>query len=119
MQTYPKKKGVSLREQKSSHITSYESTKKWRLNNPVQFSANRKVYEAKRSGKLIQSPCEICGDVKSEAHHEDYTKPLDVMWLCKTHHFEVDQKRRQKNLSPRGEDTVSKCAKILKVGDKK
>ncbi len=30
--------------------------------------------------------CSDCGETKVEAHHEDYSKPLDVEWLCKKHH---------------------------------
>ena len=42
-----------------------------------------------RSGKLIRQPCEVCGtNEKVEAHHDDYTKPLEVRWLCKKHHAE-------------------------------
>jgi len=25
--------------------------------------------------------------MKAEAHHGDYTKPLEVQWLCKEHHW--------------------------------
>jgi len=32
-------------------------------------------------------PCEICGCEKSEAHHDDYSRPLDVRWLCRVHHL--------------------------------
>jgi hypothetical protein len=38
---------------------------------------------------LDRQPCERCGSVKSQAHHHDYTKPLDVNWLCSTHHAEI------------------------------
>ena len=31
-----------------------------------------------RDGRLIRQPCEVCGEVKSQAHHGDYGKPLDV-----------------------------------------
>ena len=37
-------------------------------------------------GRLIKQPCERCGG-PSEAHHEDYSKPLQVMWLCRHHHM--------------------------------
>ena len=38
-----------------------------------------------RDGLLTKRDCEICGR-KSQAHHDDYTKPLDVRWLCFYHH---------------------------------
>jgi len=37
-------------------------------------------------GGLQPQPCAVCGCEKAVAHHEDYTKPLDVTWLCRTHH---------------------------------
>ena len=41
-----------------------------------------------KRGKVIKLPCEICGDPKSEAHHNDYSKPLDVIWFCRNCHME-------------------------------
>lgn len=41
---------------------------------------------AMQRGKLIPQPCEVCGKEKSQGHHEDYSKPLDVVWLCVRHH---------------------------------
>lgn len=34
-------------------------------------------------------PCKVCGDKKTQAHHHDYSKPLDVTWLCSKHHSET------------------------------
>lgn len=48
--------------------------------------AHYDVAIAKRSGVLVQQPCEVCGDPVTDAHHDDYSKPLDVRWLCKLHH---------------------------------
>jgi hypothetical protein len=33
-------------------------------------------------------PCEVCGDPQTHAHHDDYSKPLDVRWFCPRHHRE-------------------------------
>lgn len=42
-----------------------------------------------KNGWLIRQPCEICKtDINVEAHHDDYSKPIDVRWLCKLHHAE-------------------------------
>lgn len=46
-----------------------------------------KVRYAIKTGKIVKQPCEICGEIKVEAHHSDYNKPLKVMWLCKEHHL--------------------------------
>lgn len=37
-------------------------------------------------GKLSKMPCENCGDT-AEKHHDDYTKPLLVRWLCRPCHL--------------------------------
>jgi ribosomal protein S27AE len=41
---------------------------------------------------LIKQPCEVCGNLKAQAHHDDYSKPLQVRWLCQKHHTEHHQK---------------------------
>ena len=41
---------------------------------------------ALRKGIISKRPCQVCGSEKSEMHHEDYSKPYDVIWLCKKHH---------------------------------
>lgn len=63
----------------------YLSNKKYRENNPDKYSAHKKVNIAKISGKLIPSLCK-CGSDKVHAHHHDYSKPLDVEWLCSPCH---------------------------------
>jgi hypothetical protein len=57
----------------------------WRKSFPERKNAHSKVYRAMKNGVLVRQPCFICGD-KSEAHHPDYSRPLDVVWLCPPHH---------------------------------
>lgn len=53
-----------------------------------------KVRYAVYTGKVIKQPCVRCGSMKSEGHHEDYSKPLDVIWLCSKHHKELHKHER-------------------------
>lgn len=55
---------------------------------PEKFKARAKLNYAIKMGRITRLPCSICGNEKSEAHHEDYSKPLDVVWLCRKHHYE-------------------------------
>lgn len=57
--------------------------------NRTKLSARQKAQYAIRTGKIVRGPCEVCGDPKTEAHHDDYTKPLEVRWLCQAHHVDV------------------------------
>lgn len=53
---------------------------------PLHFEARRLVAKALKDGILVRMPCEVCSDTETQAHHEDYAKPLEVSWLCHTHH---------------------------------
>lgn len=61
--------------------------REYRRKNPEKFAAHQLVRYAIKNGKLAKKPCEVCGaENRLEAHHEDYTRPLDVIWLCSEHH---------------------------------
>ena len=63
-----------------------EVTRAWRAEDNRRSKAHIAVAKAIRNGILVRSPCVRCGEQKSLAHHEDYDKPLDVMWLCQPCH---------------------------------
>jgi hypothetical protein len=58
----------------------------WTESNPEKKAAQTAVRRAVERGDLTRQPCEICGDPRTDAHHDDYDKPLDVRWLCRHHH---------------------------------
>jgi len=66
--------------------------------NPTHKNANMAVDAALRAGVMVRpSVCQGCGRSASEtrlsAHHHDYLKPLDVIWLCAACHRPVDKVR--------------------------
>lgn len=59
----------------------------WINNNPEARKAHWTLYNAVKAGKIIKQPCQICGDTyRIHGHHKDYSKPLEVEWLCAKHH---------------------------------
>jgi len=60
--------------------------KSWEKRNPEKVTARLLVYAALKKGILYKAPCEVCGSKKVQGHHEDYSKPLKVRWLCPKHH---------------------------------
>lgn len=70
-----------------------EISSAWRKADSRRTRAHNAVTRAIRKGDLIRQPCIRCGEKKSLAHHEDYDKPLEVMWLCQPCH-----KQRHKEL---------------------
>lgn len=53
---------------------------------PEKLRARHKLRYAVRKGRLVRQPCERCGATPTHAHHHDYSKPLDVRWLCRRCH---------------------------------
>ena len=65
-------------------------------------SAHGRVTYALKTGTLVRQPCLVCGETKSDAHHPDYDKPLEVEWLCRFHHSAVHHPNAPQNRDLRG-----------------
>jgi len=65
-------------------IRFYSKTQ--REKHPEKCRSRSLFREAVRIGHLERLPCHICDDPKSHGHHEDYSKPYEVFWLCIKHH---------------------------------
>lgn len=88
---------VHLRRWKKRHPKRWYRMKvKWRAKYPEKHRAHSAVQYALKTGKLKRPDCcSKCGvKCKPQAHHPDYSKPLEVVWLCrKPCHREADAKR--------------------------
>jgi hypothetical protein len=92
----PKIRARSAAWKKANPELRAEQSRRQRIN-PVtrpRVLARIKANAAVQVGKLARRPCEICGSTERvEKHHDDYTKPLNVRWLCKQHHMELHNVR--------------------------
>lgn len=71
--------GDAMREYERAHYRA----------RPLQHKARIAVNQAIKRGKLERQPCEICDEPKTDAHHPDYSKSLDVNWYCRKHHVDL------------------------------
>src|SRR3990167_2578859 len=97
-----RKKYYSEHKKKENKYTSL-----WKKNNiekvkrnyykfPEKTKARIAVMYALKVGLLYKLPCIVCGESKSQAHHPDYSKPLEVIWICPKHHYAFHKVEEEK-----------------------
>ena len=81
---------IEYRKKNLDRVQSYgrKNMAKYSLKNKGKRRARKAVFAGIRNGSIVRKPC-FCGNKKSEAHHTDYRKPLQIVWLCKKHHEKV------------------------------
>lgn len=69
----------------------------WRKRNREKNAAHCKVYRATKKGILVRpEACDRCGkECRPQASHDDYSKPLEVEWLCQPCHSQKDYDARK------------------------
>ena len=75
---------------KKSHNAA---AKRWNEKYAYRKAATVYVAKALNNGTLKRQPCWVCGK-KAQAHHPDYSTPIDVVWLCPKHHAETHKLAR-------------------------
>ncbi|HYA07728.1 MAG TPA: hypothetical protein VEF90_17710 [Xanthobacteraceae bacterium] len=87
IQAYDRERGL-LPHRKAAvkeRSSRYRAKRHNRVNDREKVAARTAVGNAVRDGALIKPPnCEACGAERDDlhGHHHDYSKPLDVTWLC-------------------------------------
>lgn len=73
-------------------------TSRFKQANPEKVAAHRAVARAVRKGRLLRPEfCESClKRCRVHAHHDDYSQPLVVDWLCRACHRVADSMRRER-----------------------
>lgn len=69
------------------------NTRRQRKKHPERERAHAAVARAIKKGLLVRGPCEVCGTTRRvQGHHDDYSKPLEVRWLCVMDHRRAEKK---------------------------
>ncbi len=73
-----------------------KNVKAWRARHPHYVECHKEYNLAIRSGMLIKPEnCMLCNkEGKVEGHHHNYSKPLDVVWVCTKCHRDIHAKHR-------------------------
>jgi hypothetical protein len=80
------------RNRRLEAVREYDRKRGHRSYGEHKERARRRLYRAMLSGRVERKPCEVCGDPKVDAHHDDYGKPFDVRWLCRAHHMALHRR---------------------------
>lgn len=83
---------------KNNPTKTAAATRGWKKRNQDKIHCHNVINNAIRDGKIAKpDACSSCGKsgVKIHGHHPDYTKPLDVMWLCATCHSRQHRLERE------------------------
>lgn len=86
----------ALRKSLQKRYRKYDRNRKKNPFAKVKMWCRRQVLAAKKKGLLVTQPCEVCGSTTNvQGHHDNYFLPLEVNWLCQTHHaqrhYELNQ----------------------------
>lgn len=95
------RKSESAKENRKRYLSSPEGravvdkhNKLWKERNKLKCRAHNLVNAHIRRGKIAKGEsCEVCGDSdRLHAHHDDYSKPTEIRWLCPQCHADWHNK---------------------------
>jgi len=89
MQPHRVAQRLQYQQTESGKLATSRARTKWLEKNPKKRAASTAVGNAVRDGRLEKPEiCEECGSGgRTHGHHDDYSKPLEVRWLCPKCHY--------------------------------
>ena len=69
-----------------------EYDERLRREHPEVYLAHLEVAKALYRGEIKRKKCK-CGNEKVIAHHPDYSKPLEIEWMCQSCHMKYHKGR--------------------------
>ncbi len=83
-----------LKEQDPDYFKRYRTKYRTDPTAKNKHLARNAVLRYLKDGRLVKSPCEICSELKVEAHHDSYNKEdwTKVRWLCRVCHLKHHEK---------------------------
>lgn len=91
----PEHKEYQRKKSKLWHLKNYKPHKRSRLkfltseDQTIKRKARVKAQTAVKNGTLIKEKCFYCKSKYTQMHHPDYSKPLEVIWVCRNHHLDI------------------------------
>lgn len=79
------------RQAESTMERNRERSKQHYIDNPEANRARAMIAGLIRAGLIERFPCQVCGKEPTDGHHPDYSKPLEVIWLCRSHHWMIER----------------------------
>ena len=76
--------GEAVAERVRKHRAQWDAERK--AEERVKEKARGALRRAMQRGEVTPQPCQECGAKQADPHHLDYTEPLKVEWLCRSHH---------------------------------
>lgn len=83
---YNRLKGLRWRATASGKRSRKRISRKYYQNNPKRV----KAWIITRKHITVFKPCEVCGSIKTDRHHTNIDKPLEVQFLCRLHHKQAE-----------------------------
>jgi len=80
-----RKKSITRRKNGTTAKSYKIMTEKY----PEKYRARYFLRNEVQAGRIIKGDCVVCGNKETHGHHDDYSKPLEVKWLCREHHMEL------------------------------